>query len=269
MISPRETDKEKLYTTPNNSIDSTSSDDLPSSLRKRFEKTQEIVWGEEMSEEGIRLSAIAKKVGISERDFVGEIEMGARNIRISRLIPDGSGCGFDENYSSKVLGKSMITQNSSQIPESCRTKESQLEDNRIKKEELITNNNNHEPNKQMVVQDLENGLKIQILQPESQPHKPPTQSEVLENLLNPKSIPIEGLKDLLRVKDSLIKSGHLEYKLDKIIEEVSNEAFSSVFNRSTLIMNSSMKRGTKETFTNFSFENLNMKKDEIMSMYNK
>ena len=252
-----------LYTTPSNSLHTLSSGDLPSSLRKRFENTAEIVWGKEMEEENIQLSKIAKQVGISERDFVGEVTIGAKNINISRMISPDNSSTHKPN-----LNCSLDVQNPKHHKEDIFEVIMQPEDfhsvNKRRKAEVLTD-------------DLENGLRIRLITSEDGNENengngaasPLSQTQILESLLNPKSLPIEGLRELLRVKGSLGNTNQLEYKLDKIIEEVSNEAFSSVFNPSTLLFNSSMKSATKFTLNNFSFENLNMKKHEIMSMYNR
>ena len=250
-----------LYTTPSNSLQTLSSDDLPSSLRKRFENTAEIVWGKEMEEENIQLSKIAKEVGISERDFVGEVAIGAKNINISRLIPACNSPVHKPNLDCSLEVQSSKHQKDDMFEVIMQPGDFDSIQKR-RKSELLTD-------------DVENGFRIRLIKSEEGNELEngfpcsPSQTQILENLLNPRSLPIEGLRELLRVKGSLGNANQFEYKLDKIIEEVSNEAFSSVFNPSTLLFNSSMKSATKFTLNNFSFENLNMKKHEIMSMYNR
>ena len=62
---------------------------------------------------------------------------------------------------------------------------------------------------------------------------------------------------LQKSNDIFQRKNIFENNLERIIEEVSNEAFSSIFNKSTLILNSTLKKRTKGTLLNISFENIN------------
>jgi hypothetical protein len=74
----------------------------------------------------------------------------------------------------------------------------------------------------------------------------------------------ESITGLLDAPDIFYRRGVFDNHLERIIEEVSNEAFSSFLNQSTVFLNSSLQKHTREIGIHGSLDNLS--KDNLISL---